>query len=253
MLPPLSGRSRAAIVLIAMCPLLAAVSHTPAWGRTMTYREHLRSRPLWPIIKQESRRIMPGDWDPLLFWALVRRESRFRTRAVSDKQAYGLTQIRYGAARAVGMSRTFRRSPRHNIRAGLKYLRLMYVDEAGGFPAGAKNNWQRTRAAMTAYIAGPGTLRRAKSWLRRRKLAYNWNNLKRALGAVTSHAGTIRAYVRDIFRIYDHRRNVMIARQALANYARPHHPAWVRPRIGAVGPAAGPPLGQARLEGGPRR
>jgi membrane-bound lytic murein transglycosylase MltF len=208
----------------------------------MTYREHLRQVRYWPIIQDESRKIMPKHWDPLLFWALVRRESRFKTRAVSDKRAYGLTQVRHEAAAAVGMARTFKRSPRENIRTGLKYLRLMYRDEALGFPAGEANGWQRTRAAMTAYIAGPGTLRRAKSWLRRRRLAYNWDNLQRALTSISSHSGIIRRYVRDIFLIYDHRRNVMIAREALSRFARPDRPAWVAPPVEAAGPEPGRPV-----------
>ncbi|MBU0515974.1 MAG: transglycosylase SLT domain-containing protein [Proteobacteria bacterium] len=226
-----------AAVLIAA--VAWAVTDAAASARTMTYREHLRHLRYWPIIRDEARTIMPEGWDPLLFWALVRRESRFRTRAVSDKQAYGLTQVRHGAARAVGMARTFRRSPRQNIRCGLKYLRLMYRDEARGFPAGARNNWQRTKAAMTAYISGPGTLRRAKSWLRRRKLAYTWDNLTRALSAVSSHAGTILAYVRDIFVSYDHRRHVLAARQALARDTSPQRPPLPGLLPGQGGPFAG--------------
>jgi soluble lytic murein transglycosylase-like protein len=233
-----------ALILAAVLvgPGAWAVTDPAALARTMTYREYLRHLSIWPIIRDESRKIMPGHWDPLLFWALVRRESRFKTRAVSERRAYGLTQVRHEAAAAVGMARTFRRSPRDNIRTGLKYLRLMYRDEARGFPAGATNGWQRTRAAMTAYIAGPGTLRRAKSWLKRRRLAYTWDNLKRALGSISSHAGTIRGYVKDIFRLYEHRRNIMIARQALTQYARPDRPAWLPPPLEAGGRAAGRPV-----------
>ncbi len=233
-----------ALIVAALLALAGAWAATDAAASapTMTYREHLRHMRIWPIIRTESRKIMPKYWDPLLFWALVRRESRFKTRAVSGRRAYGLTQVRHEAAAAVGMARTFRRSPRDNIRTGLKYLRLMYRDEARGFLAGAANGWQRTRAAMTAYIAGPGTLRRAKRWLRRHRLAYTWDNLKRALGAISSHAGAIRSYVRDIFLSYEYRRNIMIARQALAQYARPDRPAWVLPRIGAGGAGAGRPV-----------
>ena len=82
----------------------------------------------WDIIKQESR---ARSLDPYQVAGLIRQESVFNPRAVSSAKAYGLMQLvvptgiltakKYGVDRSVTMESLF--EPRLNVQLGTAYLR----------------------------------------------------------------------------------------------------------------------------------
>src|SRR3546814_20092419 len=55
-----------------------------------------------------------------LFDAMIIRESRYRTDALSPKNAFGLTQLMPGTAASLGVNR---HSVEDNLRGGARYLR----------------------------------------------------------------------------------------------------------------------------------
>ena len=216
----LHRRFRGGRIMIASLAALGCVAFftNVAVAKNKPYKRFLKQEQVARIIKAETARIMPGHWDHHLFWSLVGRESNFNMKAVSNKQAYGLTQVRYVAAAAVGMTKTYRLSPRHNIRAGLKYLKLLYDSVGRGLPDGHQNGWQRTKVAMAAYLAGPGNLRKARRWVRKRGLALTWPNIKRALVSTFKAGRMVRAYVHDIFKAYNQRKAMINARRLLSRH-----------------------------------
>lgn len=87
------------------------------------------------------RHAIPED----LFLRLVHQESRWNTRAVSNKGALGLAQLMPGTAQ---MLRVDPMDPKQNLDGGARYLRMMY-DKFG--------DW---KLALAAYNAGPGAVER---------------------------------------------------------------------------------------------
>lgn len=79
-----------------------------------------------------------------LFDAMIIRESRYRTDALSPKNAFGLTQLMPGTAALLGVNRY---SVEGNLRGGAKYLRQQ-LDTFGQY-----------HLALAAYNAGPGRVR----------------------------------------------------------------------------------------------
>jgi soluble lytic murein transglycosylase-like protein len=79
-----------------------------------------------------------------LFDAMIIRESRYRTDALSPKNAFGLTQLMPGTAAQLGVNRY---SVEGNLRGGAKYLRQQ-LDTFGHY-----------HLALAAYNAGPGRVR----------------------------------------------------------------------------------------------
>ena len=87
-------------------------------------------------VRAAKRHAIPED----LFLALVARESRWRSDAVSHKGAVGLAQLMPDTARDLGVDPS---DPAQNLDGGARYLRMMY-DRFG--------SW---RLALAAYNAGP--------------------------------------------------------------------------------------------------
>jgi soluble lytic murein transglycosylase len=95
--------------------------------------------------------------DPFLVAALIRQESEFNPKAVSPRNARGLTQILPGTGRELSRKLKVKSyataslfQPAVNLQLGTFYLKTI-VDNLGG----------RWEAALAAYNAGPS---RAKAW-----------------------------------------------------------------------------------------
>lgn len=107
--------------------------------------------------------------DPALVKAVMKAESNFNSKDVSNKGACGLMQLMPDTARGLGVKDIF--SPRENISAGTLYLSYM-LDQFGG----------DMEKAIAAYNAGPGAVRKYK-------------------GNVPPYAET-RNYVKNVFYYY---------------------------------------------------
>ena len=84
---------------------------------------------------------------PQLIAGVIRAESNFRTDAVSHAGAQGLMQLMPATARELGVTQPF--DIDQNIDGGSRYLRKMLDNFDGD-----------VKLALTAYNAGPGTVRK---------------------------------------------------------------------------------------------
>jgi hypothetical protein len=85
--------------------------------------------------------------DPVLLYAIMHRESSFKTGAVSPKGARGLMQLMPGTAARFGVRNIF--DPAQNIEGGARYVRFL-LDYFGG----------DVRLALAGYNAGEGAVDR---------------------------------------------------------------------------------------------
>lgn len=114
-----------------------------------TYAQRFRipavlARSIYTAAREEE---IPPD----VAFGLVRAESSFRPRAVSQAGAVGLTQVLPSTGRwiAPGTTRRDLLDPETNLRVGFRYLRYLYDKYEGN-----------ERLALTAYNRGPGTVDR---------------------------------------------------------------------------------------------
>jgi soluble lytic murein transglycosylase-like protein len=87
------------------------------------------------------------DIDPLLIFAQMNQESRFKQKAVSHKGASGLMQLMPATAVRFGVKDIY--DPRQNIEAGVKYMRWL-LNRFGG----------DLRLALAGYNAGEGAVKK---------------------------------------------------------------------------------------------
>lgn len=137
---------------IACCALLARQAGSPDTLGPTRYDA---------AIRRAARRHLPDGWDWRILKAMVYQESRFDAGAVSASGAVGLCQLMPSAAAALGLHGDSLRRPETNLDAGARYLRLCWIAADGLDDAPPR--WDRSRAAVAAYHAGPTALRRARA------------------------------------------------------------------------------------------
>lgn len=116
---------------------------TSAMTREMVRDAFFRTQiPYGEIILKESAE---NELPPELVAAVVKTESDFRPRLVSNKNAHGLMQIIPSTGKFMGARDLF--NPHDNIRTGTKYLRYLYDRYEG----------DRTKT-LAAYNAGLGNV-----------------------------------------------------------------------------------------------
>lgn len=110
--------------------------------------------------------------DPALVAAIVQVESGFNPKAFSEKGAVGLMQVLPETAMLVGVPS--HHDPEANLRAGCRYLRLLFEDFGGD-----------VELVLAAYNAGPGAVyksggippyRETQTFVQRVKEAYRTLN-----------------------------------------------------------------------------
>ena len=85
--------------------------------------------------------------DPLLIYAQMNQESRFKIKATSGKGASGLMQLIPDTAKRFGVKNIY--NPEQNIKGGVKYMRWL-LDRFDG----------DVRLALAAYNAGEGAVKK---------------------------------------------------------------------------------------------
>ena len=118
-----------------------------------------------PYIRQASSK---HQLDPELVKAVIKQESNFNRRDVSNKGAVGLMQLMPETARGLGVQDAF--DPWENIHGGTRYLKMMLKNFNGDLSK-----------ALAAYNAGPGAVKK--------------------YGAVPPYRET-EGYVRNVLRYY---------------------------------------------------
>ena len=98
------------------------------------------------LVEDAARR---NGVDPLLVHSVIRAESNYNTKAVSNRGAQGLMQLMPATAKDLGVKNAM--DPKDNIEGGVKYLKYL------------QNQFSDTALALAAYNAGEGAVRR-----------YNW-------------------------------------------------------------------------------
>lgn len=126
----------------ATFPESTAVVNPPHTGRFNRYL---------PLIKKYSDKY---DMDWILVLSVMRQESEFDYRAVSERGAYGLMQImpltQIELAEKLGVQEAS--TPRNNINAGIYHLKWLYTN----FSDVPKDD--RVRFTLAAYNAGLGRI-----------------------------------------------------------------------------------------------
>jgi hypothetical protein len=131
----------APVVQAAAAPVLPA-------GINLRFEEGQKvpEGPYGELIYETARR---HEVNPQVVAALIRQESAFNPRAVSRKGARGLMQLMPATAQRFGVSKDRLFEPRHNLDAGVRYLRWL-VDQ---FPDDLSK-------VLAAYNAGEGNVAR---------------------------------------------------------------------------------------------
>ncbi len=142
-----------------------------------------------PIIQKYAHSYQM-DWRLIL--AVMKQESSFRPKVVSNKGAYGLMQIMPVTAKEltekIGMKNA--RSPYNNIKAGIFHLKSLYrtFDESVGD--------ERIKLTLAAYNAGLNRIRDAQDIARYMgDDPHSWKGVKDALPMLSKRYSTLHARV----------------------------------------------------------
>lgn len=87
------------------------------------------------------------DIDPLLIYAQMHQESKFKQKALSHKGASGLMQLMPDTAKRFGVKNIY--NPEQNIKGGVKYMRWLLNRFDGD-----------VRLALAGYNAGEGAVKK---------------------------------------------------------------------------------------------
>ncbi len=129
----------------------SGVLHFSNIPTTSNYRVYMRERPkrsvaatdrLDRIIKKAANRFGVAS---ALIKAVIKAESNFNPKAVSDKGAVGLMQIMPDTIKHFNLHNPF--DPRENIMAGVRYFKVLYDRYSGQLPL-----------VLAAYNAGPSVV-----------------------------------------------------------------------------------------------
>ena len=124
------------------------------------------------IIKTEAKKY-GFDWRFIA--AVVYQESHFNARAQSGTGVRGLMQVTQATARQMGIKN--RMDPKQSVKAGVKFLNLMFK-RFDDMP----DPHQKRRFALAAYNVGYGHVRDAQQIALRQGLDINkWRSLKKTL------------------------------------------------------------------------
>ncbi len=137
--------------------------HERIWSRLPDYRH---------MIEKEAARY-GFDWR--LMAATIYQESHFDPDATSPTLVRGLMQVTHAAAREMGIEN--RLNPSESIRAGIKYLNLMYSRFEN-----IEDSYQRMLFALASYNVGYGHVLDAMDIARKKKMdALTWQSVKQTL------------------------------------------------------------------------
>jgi len=131
--------------------------------------------------------------DPLLLYAVIHTESKFKPDAVSEAGALGLTQITpetfIWLQSKIGeeLPERLLRSPQVSIRYGALFLGML------------QDEFAEIETALAAYHAGRG---RVNAWLRDKRYSTDGSALTRIPSSKTAH------YVRKVMQAYEKYRNL---------------------------------------------
>ena len=117
------------------------------------------------VVDMAIREAIRQNADPLLVLAVINQESGFHTHATSSCGARGLMQLMPDTGRGLGVSNSsMLYDAQTNLRAGIRFLKSLWGQFVGGdMTAIAEiNPWNshNVKAAVAAYNAGPGAVRK---------------------------------------------------------------------------------------------
>ena len=119
------------------------------------------------VVDMAIKEAMRQNADPLLVLAVIKQESGFNAHATSGVGALGLMQIMPDTGRGLGVrDSSLLYDAQTNLRAGITFLKSLWGQFVGGSMSAIEGmnpfSSHDVKAAVAAYNAGPGAVRRYK-------------------------------------------------------------------------------------------